>query len=241
MHFKQMVFVVLSLAFLQCWSKKITNPFKERQEFTGEFIIFKSPEILAYLRTNTVTHNVIFFGTNWCKHSKGFRPTFKALAADKAVYTAPIQFIYYEIGRDVLADSFHKLFRVTGFPSLVVTIGGKYWSFEGERTAAEIQAWLRAVVAGQWKEGKAFSLDGGHLLPGESLLADLADILEDGYFKYKGHLLKQPLMTLTATLLVILSFGSVSYLFWMLVVESWGTEDAKARLTGQAMVDKKNK
>lgn len=99
----------------------------------------------------------VFFGTDWCGHCKKFKPTFEEMSDKLPIRpegSAKPKFIYYQVEDSNKNPA--KLFRVSGYPTLVYVRNNLLYEYEGKREEPEIFEWLDKVKAGETGEGKPY-------------------------------------------------------------------------------------
>ena len=97
---------------------------------------------------------LVFFGAHWCGHCKRFKPQFLNLSnfvIEREGHQHP-KFIFYDVPK---GDPTIKLFRVSGYPSLIMIKQQKVWKFEGKRNDEEILEWIDKIYSGE-HEGKEY-------------------------------------------------------------------------------------
>lgn len=101
------------------------------------------PSLTAWDFDDTVNSSdfaLIFFHAPWCSHCKAVEPQFAAAAAALRGSTPPVLLARVDA---TVHDGLRKRFDVTAFPTLKWFSGGTASDYEGGRTAAEIEAWVR--------------------------------------------------------------------------------------------------
>jgi len=90
---------------------------------------------------NSADFALVYFHAPWCSHCKAVEPQFSAAAASLRGASPPVLLAGVDA---TVHDGLRKRFGITAFPTLKWFAGGQASEYEGGRTAAEIEAWVRA-------------------------------------------------------------------------------------------------
>ena len=87
---------------------------------------------------------LVFFGADWCGHCTKFKPVFlnlSTIVSERETGPKPA-FLFYLVDKEEHAT---KLFRLTGYPSLLYIKDSRFWKFTGRRTEDEIVQWIDSI------------------------------------------------------------------------------------------------
>lgn len=120
------------------------------------FRMIKGDEFVNFTRNNFDEEGfLVFFGTDWCGHCKNFKPIFMQ-TADVVLEREGARplFVYHSVEKD--SDHVSKLFRVSGYPTIIYVLKNRLFEFDGKREEGLILEWLDKVKEGKEGEGKIY-------------------------------------------------------------------------------------
>ena len=127
---------------------KCGSDWKEDPDFIFEgknLLKLQGEEVINFTKSDASQDGyVIFFGTDWCGHCKKFKPVFLNLSnllTERETGRRPA-FIFNLIEND---DYNTRLFRLTGYPSIIYIRSLRIWKFVGKRNVEEITQWIDSI------------------------------------------------------------------------------------------------